>query len=526
MRVNFDESNTNEFIADLCIVGSGAAGITCALEFEGNGLKVILLEGGLQSANPSAVDIHRAFLDGMIHSGIHKARERVVGGTTTTWGGQALPFMEEDFLERSWVANSGWPFDRSQLNEYYNRSIKTLGLNQADPEDIRPWESANIQVPVFEPETLQLIVTRWCREPNFAKLYGAKISSSENVLLLENANVTELHTNADGTLLQSASICSLSGRKGRVSARHFILAGGSIETARLMLSSRGVWASGIGNSHDFVGRYFQDHVAAIVGLIVHPQKAIIHDVFEPFYLKGYKYLPRLRLSPTYAAQKKLLHASVQVVFSSDRKDPTAPFKSLAKKLRGNHNGESYLALASQVIANPGESAYAFSRMALKKRGVSSLESAVWLECHSEQAPDPFSRILLDASERDELGMPRVRLDWRVSEATYDTIRETAFLSARQFEFSGLGRVVLDDWILNDDSSWRNHVGDVYHQCGTTRMGISDRTGVVGPDCSVHGVANLFVAGAAVFPTSSFSNPTMTAIALSIRLCDTIKKHLV
>ena len=52
-----------------------------------------------------------------------------------------------------------------------------------------------------------------------------------------------------------------------------------------------------------------------------------------------------------------------------------------------------------------------------------------------------------------------------------------------------------------------------------------RFGVVNENCRVHGVANLYVAGSSVFPTEGTANPTLTIVALALRLADHIKEHL-
>ena len=113
MIVDFEAADPGRIEVDVCIVGAGAAGYAIATEFLAGPLKVALVEGGDIVPRPECRDIHRAEVIGLPHDGIHTARERIVGGTTTTWGGQALPFCAEDFEPRDWVANSGWPFKTS-----------------------------------------------------------------------------------------------------------------------------------------------------------------------------------------------------------------------------------------------------------------------------------------------------------------------------------------------------------------------------------------------------------------------------
>jgi choline dehydrogenase-like flavoprotein len=50
-----------------------------------------------------------------------------------------------------------------------------------------------------------------------------------------------------------------------------------------------------------------------------------------------------------------------------------------------------------------------------------------------------------------------------------------------------------------------------------------RYGVVDENCRVHGMQNLYVAGSSVFPTAGSFNPTLTLVALALRLADHVKE---
>jgi choline dehydrogenase-like flavoprotein len=52
-----------------------------------------------------------------------------------------------------------------------------------------------------------------------------------------------------------------------------------------------------------------------------------------------------------------------------------------------------------------------------------------------------------------------------------------------------------------------------------------RRGVVDPRGRVHGLANLYLAGSSVFPTSGSAGPTLTLVALALRLADDLKEVL-
>jgi choline dehydrogenase-like flavoprotein len=521
---DFNEGEQSQFHADVCVVGSGAAGLTCASEFAESGLKVIVLEGGGQIANPQNALIHQADITGLPHSGIHNARERCVGGTTTTWGGQALPFMAEDFHERPWMKNSGWPLHLLDLEPLYRRAEKVLGVDESVPFDARPWKAVNVDEPNFDSDTLELFVSKWCQQPNFAKLYRGKIERSTTLTLLYHANVTEICLESNGQNVETLRINSLDGREGSVQARHFILAGGAIETARLLLASNRIHKNGVANANDLVGRYFQDHTASVVGLFQPTSRSEFADIIDPFYIRGHKYFPRVRLSPKFASKNGTLHASVQLVIQDSPDSVMNLAKNVAKRWLRSEISASLIADSAKVFRSPTEFLSAIYRFKWKNRGVSSLKRDVWIEVQSEQEPDADSRVTL-SKRRDALGMPRVALNWSVSKKTSETIRKTAMLFAEQSSKSGLGTAILENWILEDSDHWVRYIGDVYHQCGTTRMDNDPQKGVVDKQCKVHGIGNLHIASSSVFPTSSFSNPTMTIIALAIGICDRVKTLL-
>lgn len=142
-----------------------------------------------------------------------------------------------------------------------------------------------------------------------------------------------------------------------------------------------------------------------------------------------------------------------------------------------------------------------------------------LGLRSEQAANRDSRVVLIA-KRDRLNVPRVGLDWRLTEQDTASIERGWTLLAQEFGRLGLGRIRLPDELV--DRPWREYLVGGAHHMGTTRMAVDSKQGVVDPNSRVHGMANLFVAGSSVFPTSGYANPTLTIVALAIRLADHLK----
>ena len=135
-----------ELGADLCVIGAGAAGITVALEFLGEGRSAILLESGGMKPNSATQSLYKGELaHGTRQSPLHTYRERQFGGTTTIWGGRCVPFNSVDFERRPWMPESGWPLGYGDLAPYYHRANLLCEAGafaytaaEAFPEGMRP----------------------------------------------------------------------------------------------------------------------------------------------------------------------------------------------------------------------------------------------------------------------------------------------------------------------------------------------------------------------------------------------------
>jgi choline dehydrogenase-like flavoprotein len=196
-----------------------------------------------------------------------------------------------------------------------------------------------------------------------------------------------------------------------------------------------------------------------------------------------------------------------------RVNPTRPGRTLWRATKGT-------ARWAQTLTDP---LLPWLRLQLGTAGL-------YLSVRGEQAPNPASRVRLTDSD-DALGMPRLALDWRFSELDKRTLRLVAAGLGAELERAGVGRVELEPWLTDEATPWLtdpligNHPIGGFHHMGTTRMSSDRRAGVVDASCRVHGVANLFVAGSSVFPTSGWANPTLTILALALRLGDHLEARV-
>jgi choline dehydrogenase-like flavoprotein len=244
-------------------------------------------------------------------------------------------------------------------------------------------------------------------------------------------------------------------------------------------------------------------------------------MFAPVVVRGVQYTPRMLLRPAVLERERLLGAY-------GHWDITVPRDSgvyvLRDKLRAAQVGAPIRPSASDLraLGSSLRDLMALARgILVDGRRYYPANSAIHLRVDTEQLPDANSRITL-TNEQDSLGLTRVAVDWRVSEVEMRTVRRAAELLGEELERRGVG--TLEPAVDPFDSRvpWGELKGDSFHMMGGTRMARVPEEGVVDPNCRVVDTHNLYIAGASVFPTGGVANPTLTLIALTLRLAD----HLV
>ena len=534
--------------ADVCVIGAGPAGIALTLALAERGVSVLLLESGEREADAATQALYAGKLaNAQLHSPPDTYRQRRLGGSSAIWGGRCMPFDVQDFETRAQVPHSGWPLSYEDLLPYYPaaNALAEAGrfsydARQALGEQVAPM-IAGFDSPSVSTEGLE----RFSCPTHFGQRYAGRLQNATGVRLLLGANVTALHLQADGQRLASVTVRSLKGRQFEVAARSTVLASGGLETARLLLASQGRTPAGVGNAHDVVGRYYMCHIAGQVGSlrVSGSPRQVRH---------GYEVSPegiycRRRLQVVASEQRRLgLANAVARLHFARITDPAHRSGVLSglflsrrlisyeysRRLQGGQTTlASYARHVLNIASDPLDTAGFLGHWLLKRtlaerkfpsvilRNRSNLFS---LEVHGEQLPQAQSRVTL-SDRRDALGMPQLHVDWRYAQADIESVRGTLDVLALAFEASGVARFDYQRETLEEDLMRFGAYGG--HHLGTARMGSDPRTSVVNADCQLHSVRNLFVAGSAVFPTSSQANPTLTLIALSLRLADTLATRL-
>jgi choline dehydrogenase-like flavoprotein len=500
-------------IPDVCIVGAGAAGITLAVEFARKGKKVLLLEGGGALREDSSQALYDSEIAGLPHRGIHTGRIRVKGGTTVRWGGQILELDAHDFTPRAGVPQSGWPFPKTELTQFYERALHLEGLARVERSDEAVWR--DLGLPFTQFDDLDAYLSRWCPEPNFARLHNQTLTTDPNIHLWLHASAIELLT--EKTTEQDSATglrCrTLTGVETVFRARHYIFCLGGIESSRFFLQPR---PGGLPwNRSGLLGHHFQDHIDCNAARI-HPHNLRqFHELFDPIIAHGFKYLPKMRLLPHLQAQHGILNIGSTMSFEDTGKVRMQAKHTIRNILRGRfrevttdnlrHTTKHIPMLAHQVW-----------RYKVRRRAYAPPEVRIFLRIHCEQEPTSCSSITL-TDQRDPLGLLRIRFDWQISERELESIRQYVLIA--QHSLAGVARMIPDEDLMSGSPNFLARCDDSNHHMGGMRMSTSDATGVVDTNLRLYGLTNTYICSSAVFPCSGFSNPTHTVLALALRLSD-------
>ena len=543
----FSEIADQPPVFDICIIGGGAAGLTLAASLIESGLTVAVLEAGGRKPKAKVSDAYKGeVVDPKTHPFTHHFRVRALGGASQIWGGRCIPFDPIDFAARPWAPGPGWPIDRQTLDPYY---IQAQVAAEAGPFDYDPGHALPGRPAEFAPgldgQVVATTLERFSKPTDFSRRYGETLAAARNVHVFLNAPVTGLRLKADGGAMDHVEVAAPDGRRVQVRARRYVVAMGGLETTRLLLASNDVKPAGVGNDHDHLGRYYMSHLAGTAGEIVfNGDPSRINYDYEVDAAGVYV---RRRLWITEQAQRAA--ESLNVVFRTHLPNPVDPshgdpilsamylVKDLvlyeySRKMRDGGPGlAGRLKHVGNIVGHPLRLAQ-FAVKWVRDRNLAErkLPSVVLgspsnrypVEFHAEQAPNPDSRLTL-TDKTDAFGMPRLRVDWRHSQIDLDSLKRNYALLAGELERTGVGRLDYDPDAVAQVAAAEGAYGG--HHLGTTRMTVDPRQGVVDTDCRVHGIGDLYIASGSVLPTSSQANPTLTILALSLRLGDRLTADL-
>ena len=528
--------------ADVLIVGAGPVGLALAFKCAGQGLSVMLLESGSsdEKGNSKAwlgdveiVTPHHAALDAVRCQGI--------GGTSRLWGGRCVALDDIDFEKRDHVPFSGWPIPHAEIANHYREALAFLGCGTDAGYPKSQGGAAQADVTTDMPEY-------WSVEPDLRLRHGERLRSSNGIEVYAGCTVTGIRLDSDG-----GRVAALVGKRGdrpfEVTAKSYVLAGGGLENARLLLLAQRHWPQKFGGPNGPLGRYYCGHLSGYLAAIIFNQQGFAKNLWYHKGSDGSHLRHRLAASPD--AQRK--HALLNAVFWLDSfsvGDPAHGSGALSMLYVVLALLGLYPRLSNGLAPSPTEPRSRSLRRHLTNvrrdpKLLSGTLSVIWqlstrrrlgqrafalvnpgdrylLRYHAEQVPSSESRVFL-ADGQDGRAIPDLVIDFRFQRQDVESV-------VRSHE-------ILDDWLQRENIGRLDYLTDAekrgevvlqqaldgYHQIGLTRMADDPKSGVVDRNCRVHDVANLFVAGSSVFPTAGQANPTLPAVALALRLGDHLRR---
>lgn len=508
---------------DICIVGAGAAGIAIAKQLLTSSKKVLLLSSGLRTDDgapppPDRVSLYEGtlgpFMQKVDSRFLTRSRLRMYGGTTNHFGFWAAPLTEADLRGRPGYRDAHWPFGINELNEYYPGANTFGDYGPFNYDDIDFWAAKlhGKPFPRGSYDKLQNAIFHWQPNPDIQRFqvhYGPDLEESENVCVLFNSNVLEVHSDESRGHVHKLSCKTIDrGQAGRDFSVQlgpngsYVLAQGGIEPVRLLQIS--------GNLGDNQKRMLGK------GFMVHPliERAATVSFTPPVYMAVQNFFRQQNVSNPSKAQSA---------------EEDAPIPSHV------YHPEDYEKM--RQFQAWGVLAPTPKAMESEKIGDFRVNLTFWgggneagINFNWEQVPNEKSTITLNTDPRDRdpiFGQPTVKLDWNLVEADKRTIIKGLELCKQYLQDRGGKNFKIttdlsggpENWTFSPGNPGGNalHPGD--HHMGALRMSQDPSDGIVDENCRFHSVDNLYAAGCGVFPTSGYANPTLTLVALALRLAD-------
>lgn len=508
--------------ADVCVVGAGPAGITVATQLALAGIRVCVLESGGLVPDRRSRRLARGRNVGHPYLALAASRARGLGGSSHLWrldeGWRARPLDRQDLDVRPWLPHSGWPLARTDLDPFYGRAQVLCGLG---PPDYTTGRWLRDRPPLPLPRVITTEVFQYSHR-DFTGCLG-QLAAMDSLRLYLDATAIELVTRPDRTAVRRI-VASLPGRRQlSIRSRHVVLAAGGIDNARLLLLSQEGRRPGLGNDHDLVGRFFMERVALATGAIVPAEHELVDQLgaYRPHTVDGTTVQGVLQVAAETRWDARLLNCAVFL----DRPRPGAALGDGARALKTLRAGvirrrplRGWAVDHARAVIR--DTAGAAAAVRSRVSGSRSADAVVGLVVQGEPSPLPDSRITL-GRRRDPLGLPEPVVEWRIADRDRRSVRATQRLIDAALRDTRIGAVTR---LLGDERPPALIDGS-HHHLGTTRMDPDPSGGVVDADCRVHGLDNLYVAGSSVFPTAGCANPTLTLVALALRLADHLLQRL-
>jgi choline dehydrogenase-like flavoprotein len=505
----------------VCVIGGGIAGLIAASRLSASGRRVIVLESGGRKPHDRLDAFNVVEQAGETYQTAVTGRVRALGGTSNTWGGRIMPLAPHDMAPRDYLGLNGWPIERADLDRFVPEIERLFQLDRSSYEEQPPSRLRRKNpFPGGHPD----MAARWSKWPTFRRrnvvhLLRDMVAIKRNPEIWLNAAACDLRFDVAAGRLTGVEARSINGRCLTVLADWFVLAAGTLETTRLLLQLNELTDGRAFSGCDALGRYFTDHLKIEAGRIQRLDSKRTNLAFG-YYIGG-PTRRGLHLETSANAQREDQAASGYVTIRAEF--PPLSIHHYVRNLGKSVQARRFLELVPKgAIAKDLRSVGpAFYWRVRHEQMYFSPAMDLFVDARIEQTPSACSRLTL-SKQVDELGAPILQIDWRKTALDKHTLRSVLLRARRFWQSTFLQTTSPIVWSIDpDQEDLIDHTTDTRHPAGTARMGADPRTSVVNSRLACHAVPNIFVASAAVFPSSGSANPTLTIMQIACRAAESV-----
>jgi choline dehydrogenase-like flavoprotein len=504
--------------AEVLVIGAGAVGLALALELARKGVQVTVLEAGGATPRPDFATANRGPSTGKDHRGLENGRMKALGGTTRLWGGQLVPFDALDLEGGTFPGHQAWPIAYEELKPYFKRAFEFLGVPESGQDQDAIWKRATDSPSAFG-QRLNLGMNIWLPQPDFVQMFGKEIRDLECLRVVTHAEAKQILFAEDDARACGVEVRTPTGGRMRFSGDTVVLANGTFEISGLLLRTAALQPGSPLAGNVNLGRWYIDHFHGNAGTIRITDRSGAAKLFDHVYHQGRKYSVKVRAGEPLRRERRISNCAgfVNPRFSIGRS--VADLMALGRRLTHPGVVRALVPAVRDIIAMTRVLIPVIWRYLVERRSSVIVRHGLDLAIELEQIPTEKSYIFLDSAAPPEEAP--VGVHWGFDGREVDAAAAYCAEFKREFEQRGLGSVEIDAKVIDRDPAFLDACHDSNHQMGGARMAKDAESGVVDSNLLAFGTENLYVVGPAVFPSGSFANPTLTALALALRLADRV-----
>lgn len=502
--------------ADICVIGAGTAGLPLSQELARRSFNVVVLECGGLDGNSGLLD-RRHQADPLEPTGPN-GWIKAVGGSSRIWGGRLIGLSPDELQARPYMGLPAWPVPLAELDAHTGAVEALFQIPHGTFATSADWvcKRYSRHLPAASPVIARYPVIVDRRRRDVSQLLH---SSNSQPTVYANASVCDFSVDRSTARLASIEARSAKGNSINVSARHFVIASGAIESTKLLL-----WLNRRENGNIFkpaqnLGRYLQDHIGYPSGLVGIYQPELLSALLGLRSRDRARRAAHFNLSPTIQRTRSLPNAYLNFQISPRDMGQIARIRNAA--IASSHGGIGGAAAA--LAKSPHDLALAAMLAAWylsKTRCYLPPRVDVIAQIALEQMPSAANGITL-SDRLDRHGMPGADVAWEPSDIDDDNARRIQPIFEAFWTQSGLSHSCPVQWHPPTQNG-RRPATSLFHPCACIAMGTDPATTIVDPDLNCHDVPNLSVLSTAVLPSAGSGNPTMPLLQLAYRLAGAIE----